>query len=89
MSRNREEQSNKRSKEVRLPGTVLHGLFMFFFSVKDQNGQPWNTKVISRSELEYVTLENTTDRYKMYKGKYNKNHVLIKVMLGELQTDNE
>ncbi|XP_077309531.1 mixed lineage kinase domain-like protein [Lithobates pipiens] len=76
--------------EMRLVGDqVDRGAQQTMEMLKDQNGQPWNIRVIQAIELEYGALVNTTDRYKMYKGKYNKNFVLIKVMLGELETDNE
>lgn len=68
---------------------VDHGVQQIIELLKDQNGQPWNFRVIQKSELKIGALEYSTNRYKMYKGMYDKNFVLIKVMLGDLETDNE
>lgn len=68
---------------------VDHHVQKIIEMLNDQNGESWKITVIQASELKFVALENTTNRYKMYRGMYNKNTVLIKVMLGDLETDNE
>ncbi|CAI9570773.1 unnamed protein product, partial [Staurois parvus] len=57
--------------------------------LKEQNCPPWRIREIPATELKYGDVESTSNRYKMYKGMYNNNFVLIKVVLGELETDNE